>query len=51
MYKEISDIAKSASNDGAHSAFPESLCYDGSCHKYLQVVSDPPQRLPKETDD
>lgn len=51
MYKEILDIAKSASNNGTHSVFPESLCHDGFCHKYLQVVSDQPQRLPKETDD
>lgn len=51
MYKEISDIAKSPSDNGTHSVFPESLCYDGCCCKYLQVVSDQPRRFPNETDD
>lgn len=51
MYNEISDIAKSASNNGTYSIFPESLCYDGCCCTYLQVLSDQPQRLPNETDD
>lgn len=51
MYKEISDIAKSASNNGTHSILPESLCCDGCCCEYLQVLSDQPQRLPNETDD